>query len=353
MGPQRLAHLGDLLEELRGLAGVLGAAAQLDVDRGHDAARPGRHHDDPVRQVHGLGDRVGDEDDGGARLGADAGQLGLHVLAGHLVEGAERLVHQQERGWKARARAMATRCCMPPDSSHGWWSANSGSLTSSSSSRHGPGAWPCPSPCSSSGQLDVLGHRAPLEQPRVLEGHAVVLVEAGLAGALAVDRERAEVGSVRLAMSRSRVLLPQPDGPISETNSPGSIRRSMPRARSPGSARPALNTLPTPPATTAAVTSPRRPAHASASFGRLRMSARSISAMRPATSEAEERRAEHGGEHLGRVAGGLARVLDDEPADAAPGAGGDLGDDGADDGRRRAPASAPARGRAPRRGSAA
>ena len=32
----------------------------------------------------------------GAGLGADADQLGLHVLAGHLVEGAERLVHQQQ-----------------------------------------------------------------------------------------------------------------------------------------------------------------------------------------------------------------------------------------------------------------
>ena len=30
-------------------------------------------------------------------LGADPQQLGLHVLAGHLVEGAERLVHQQQR----------------------------------------------------------------------------------------------------------------------------------------------------------------------------------------------------------------------------------------------------------------
>ena len=30
-------------------------------------------------------------------LGADAQQLGLHVLAGHLVERAERLVHQQQR----------------------------------------------------------------------------------------------------------------------------------------------------------------------------------------------------------------------------------------------------------------
>ena len=39
---------------------------------------------------------MGDEHDARARLGADPQQLGLHVLAGHLVEGAERLVHQQQ-----------------------------------------------------------------------------------------------------------------------------------------------------------------------------------------------------------------------------------------------------------------
>ena len=33
-------------------------------------------------------------------------------------------------------------------------------------------------------------------------------------------------------MSRSSVLLPHPDGPISETNSPGSIVRSMPTSAS-------------------------------------------------------------------------------------------------------------------------
>ena len=38
-------------------------------------------------------------------------------------------------GPAASARAMATRCCMPPDSCHGRWSAKSPSLTSSSISR--------------------------------------------------------------------------------------------------------------------------------------------------------------------------------------------------------------------------
>ena len=41
---------------------------------------------------------MGDEHDGGAGLGADPGELGLHRLAGHLVERAERLVHQEQPG---------------------------------------------------------------------------------------------------------------------------------------------------------------------------------------------------------------------------------------------------------------
>ena len=37
-----------------------------------------------------------------AGLAADPQQLGLHVLAGHLVERAERLVHQQQRGMRGQ-----------------------------------------------------------------------------------------------------------------------------------------------------------------------------------------------------------------------------------------------------------
>ena len=39
---------------------------------------------------------MGHEHDGGTGLGGDAGELGLQVLAGHLVERTERLVHQQQ-----------------------------------------------------------------------------------------------------------------------------------------------------------------------------------------------------------------------------------------------------------------
>ena len=47
-------------------------------------------------------------------------QLLVEVVAGDLVERAERLVHQQQMPARsASARAIETRCCMPPDSCQG------------------------------------------------------------------------------------------------------------------------------------------------------------------------------------------------------------------------------------------
>ena len=87
----------DAIERLV-LAGVLVATADRGRRRSISMIRPGprRHHDHTIRQVHRLGDRVRHEHDGRLRRRADLQQLGLHVLAGHLVEGAERLVHQQQ-----------------------------------------------------------------------------------------------------------------------------------------------------------------------------------------------------------------------------------------------------------------
>ena len=61
--------------------------------------RPGprRQHDDAVGDEHRLGDRVGDEQHGRRQRFAQPGQEVAHVGAGDLVEGGERLVHQQQR----------------------------------------------------------------------------------------------------------------------------------------------------------------------------------------------------------------------------------------------------------------
>ncbi len=63
------------------------------------AIRPGRrrHHDDPVGQDDGLGDRVGDEHDGRAGALPEVEQQIPHLGAGDLVECGERFVHEQDR----------------------------------------------------------------------------------------------------------------------------------------------------------------------------------------------------------------------------------------------------------------
>ena len=51
-----------------------------------------------MRQARGDGGIVGDEDQGGARGGAGAGQEGHDLAAGRLVEGARGLIREDHRG---------------------------------------------------------------------------------------------------------------------------------------------------------------------------------------------------------------------------------------------------------------
>src|SRR5207237_1243082 len=83
-------------EEFRRLAAIEGAIGRpVAIDDLDDAAGPRAHHHDLARQEHRLGDRVGDEDHGLAGLLPQPQQLLVEVVAGDLVERAERLVHQQ------------------------------------------------------------------------------------------------------------------------------------------------------------------------------------------------------------------------------------------------------------------
>jgi len=95
-----VVHEAELAQDLGadGEESVVGAAAGPPERDGNDPLDPAgirRHHDDAVGQVHRFFDVVGDEEDGlRARL-RDAADLFLEAHAGHRVESAERLVHQQ------------------------------------------------------------------------------------------------------------------------------------------------------------------------------------------------------------------------------------------------------------------
>src|SRR5829696_6000119 len=86
-------------------------------------------------------------------------------------------------GSVASARAIATRCCMPPDSS-------AGQAVALQQLRRPPRAPAAVPAAQLQRQLDVAGDGAPVHQPGLLEGDAVVLVQPGPPGGLAVDRDR-------------------------------------------------------------------------------------------------------------------------------------------------------------------
>ena len=238
--------------ERLGLARVLVAGAERDVDHVGDAPRARRHHDDALGEEDRLGDRVGDEHDRGARLGADPDQLGLHALARHLVQRAERLVHEQQRR-PARERAGDRHALL--HAARELAGAVGGEVREADElqqlERLPRAAPPCPARAAPAAARRCPG---PCATPaaRLLEGDAVVLVEARLPGRLAVDRDRArgrldEVGDDpqqrRLAAARRA----------------RSARRTRPRRRSreiPVSAStavaPSPKRLPTPSSATAA-----------------------------------------------------------------------------------------------------
>jgi hypothetical protein len=71
----------------------------IDVDDLLNIRRPAAHDGDAVRQLHGLVDIVGDEDDGVSLFAPDAQQLAAHDQPRDGIERPERLVEQQHVGF--------------------------------------------------------------------------------------------------------------------------------------------------------------------------------------------------------------------------------------------------------------
>ena len=161
-------------------------------------------------------------------LGADPQQLVLQPLAGHLVERAERLVHQQQRrvyGQRPRDRDPLLHAAgelgrVVP-----------GELAQPDQVEHLPRPVPplapgrrraapaaarrCAAPCAT-------------RRGRPAGRRCRTPGRAGPAGpACRRPSPCRSVGGIRSATSRSSVDLPQPDGPISETNWPRSTVRSI------------------------------------------------------------------------------------------------------------------------------
>ena len=160
-------------------------------DHLQDAPGPRRHHDDARRQVRGLGDRVGDEDDGALLAPPELLQLLVEAVARDLVERAEGLVHHQQARLEAeRARdrdallhaARELPRVLPLEAGQ----ADALELLHRHRLARGRVA-----ALDLQRQHDVGEHRAPWKERRRLEDVAVGAGQARLVRAHAVDLDRA------------------------------------------------------------------------------------------------------------------------------------------------------------------
>src|SRR5207244_7848831 len=98
LGPDAAEELAVLRAGLDHLDHAWTAEDLLHVEHLFDAPRPRAHDQDAVGQHDCLVDRMGDVHDRLAQLVPDAQQLGLQNELGLLIEGGERLVHEQHLG---------------------------------------------------------------------------------------------------------------------------------------------------------------------------------------------------------------------------------------------------------------
>ena len=178
------------------------------------ATRPGRlvQHDDPVGQAGRLPHVVGDEEHRAAGVAPDALELVVHDVAGHGVEGAEGLVHEQDvallgqRAGQGHALAHAARelvglAILEPAQLH------------QAEQLGGPlAALGLADAAEAQGQLDVAAHGQPGEERRRPGTSCAGRPVRCTSPAVALSRP---------ATRLSRVVLPQPDAPTRQTNSPG------------------------------------------------------------------------------------------------------------------------------------
>ena len=111
-------------------------------------------------------------------------------------------------GEKLSARAIDTRCCIPPESCHGWCPSNPWSSTSASSSSTRCWRFALVPPAKLEGKRDVLRDRPPVVQDGVLEDDPVVAVAASPTRALPVDDDLARRGVDQVADDAQERRLP-------------------------------------------------------------------------------------------------------------------------------------------------
>src|SRR6185503_7323698 len=133
------------------------------------------------------------------------------------------------------ARAIATRCCWPPESCAGWWSARSPSPTffSMLMARVFLSAEETPAYTSGSATFSSAGVRASRLNCWNTKPMRLFRITASWSPAISETRSPPSrysplVGRSRQPITFMKVDLPEPDGPITATNSPASMSRLTP-----------------------------------------------------------------------------------------------------------------------------
>ena len=233
---QQLAHLGDELEEARLLArldAVRGCGRSIVDDPGDPARAAGYITTTRVERKTASEIECVTKTTVEPSSLPDREQLEVQALARHLVERAERLVHQQQRRLerqRARDRRRAAACRRRAATDGGRRSPSARRARASPRTR-------CPAPLAVPAehlerQRDVLRDRAPVEEHRVLEHDPVVAVDARLPRRLAVDRHRARAsaGSGRRSCAAASTCR-SPRGRSARRTRPARSRGRCPAAR--------------------------------------------------------------------------------------------------------------------------
>ena len=192
----------------------------LDVDRVllDDPTRPARQQHHPVAEAHRLAHVVGHEEHREAGLAPEPLELVVQHVAGHGVERAERLVHEQDVGLlRERARERDALAHAAGELVR--------ALVAEGAEVHeveelvglGPALAPSATLRELQRELDVAARGEPREQRRL----------PGTSAWCARRRRRRcrALGRSSPAMRLSSVLLPQPDAPSRQTNSPVATSR--------------------------------------------------------------------------------------------------------------------------------
>ena len=218
-------------EPARGTRVQLGGRADLE-----DAAR--FHHRDPVGEAQRLLLVVGDEHRGRVRRAEDVAHLVAHPAAQRRVEVRERLVEQHDRRDPARAHARSRPAAARRPTAR---AAGAAPLSREADElEHLARRAPAAPAAVAHAVADVRGDREVREQRVVLEhdADAPLLGRARSARARPTSSPASSTvpasGRSKPAMRRSVVVLPQPLGPSSASNSPARTSRSRSRDRGDG-----------------------------------------------------------------------------------------------------------------------